>query len=182
MKSNTLEWRTEKRKLKDLILFENNPRKMTNKQLNDLKKSIKKFSLVEIPAIDTKNRVIAGNMRIQILKQLYPEDYEIDVRVPNRELTEEEAKEYLLRSNKNIGDWDIELLATYDIDLLKEVGFEDKFIDIVFYDIKLVHNEKYEVKIICENFEQYEELKKFLKLNIKDTIEYKKFMELICEK
>jgi hypothetical protein len=43
----------------------------------------------------------------------------IDVRVPNRELTELEFKEYNIRSNVSIGDWDIDILNdVLDIDLL----------------------------------------------------------------
>ncbi|NBT86363.1 MAG: hypothetical protein EBT45_07735 [Alphaproteobacteria bacterium] len=35
----------------------------------------------------------------------------IEVRVPNRQLTAWEAEEYLIRSNKNSGEWDWERLA-----------------------------------------------------------------------
>ena len=48
----------------------------------------------------------------------------IDVRVPNRELTEPEAREYLIRSNKNTGGWDDDALANnFDVEELKEWGF-----------------------------------------------------------
>lgn len=46
-----LKWHNEKRKIKDLIPFEKNPRKISDKQIKDLKKSLKRFDLVEIPAI-----------------------------------------------------------------------------------------------------------------------------------
>ena len=127
-----LNWKTEKRKVSDLKYFGGNPREMTEKQAGDLLKSIKKFNLVEIPAIDTNNRVIAGNMRIEALKKLGKENEVIDVRVPNRELTEEEAKEYLIRSNKNTGQWDFDLLANFNEDLLKEIGFESIELDKIF--------------------------------------------------
>lgn len=129
---NDLFWRTEKRKIKDLKLFENNPRKMSKQQAEQLLRSLKKFNLVEIPAIDQNNRVIAGNMRVEALRKLYGDDYEIEVRVPSRPLTEEEAREYLLRSNKNVGEWDFDLLANFDEDLLKEVGFESVELDEIF--------------------------------------------------
>ena len=35
-----LNWHTEKRKVKDLVPFEGNPRIMNDKQLEDLKKSV----------------------------------------------------------------------------------------------------------------------------------------------
>ena len=43
----------------------------------------------------------------------------------NRKLTEEEHREYMLRANKNQGEWDLDLLANIDEDLLKEVGWDD---------------------------------------------------------
>jgi len=127
-----LTWRTEKRKIKDLKLFDGNPRKMSDKQAEQLLESLKKFNYVELIAIDQNNRVIAGNMRVQALKRLGREDEEIEVRVPNRPLTEEEAREYLLRSNKNTGEWDYDLLANFSEEELNRVGFESEELDKIF--------------------------------------------------
>ena len=121
-----MKWHTEKRKLKDLHPFESNPRQLSEKQYNELKKSLEKFNLAEIPAINTDNKICAGHQRLKILHELYGKDYEIDVRVPDRKLTDKEFKEYNIRSNKNIGDWDFDILANdFEIDLLKDIGFED---------------------------------------------------------
>ncbi|MFA7327952.1 MAG: DNA methyltransferase [Candidatus Ratteibacteria bacterium] len=127
-----LNWQTEKRKVNDLKLFNGNPRKMTEKQAGDLIKSLKKFGVVEIPVIDQNNRIIAGNMRVTALQKLDRGMDEIDVRVPNRDLTEEEAREYLLRSNRNTGEWDFDTLANFDEELLKNVGFDSNELDGIF--------------------------------------------------
>lgn len=127
-----LSWHTEKRKVKDLKLYPGNPRQMTEEQAENLLTSLKKFNLVEIPAIDQDNRIIAGNMRITALKKLNRQDEEIEVRSPSRDLTEEEAREYLLRSNKNTGSWDFDLLADFSEDLLLNVGFESGELDNIF--------------------------------------------------
>lgn len=119
-----IKWTTEKRLIKDLHPFPNNPRRMTEKQAQDLINSLNKFNLAEIPAINTDNTILAGNMRIQALIKLGRGGEEIDVRVPSRALTEAEATEYNLRSNKNTGEFDFDLLANIDEVLLKEVGFE----------------------------------------------------------
>jgi len=105
-----LEWHTEKRKVDDLIPYEKNPRSMSDKQTADLKKSLKQFNLVEIPAVDTTGRIIAGHQRLKILQLLGRGEEEIDVRVPNRPLAEKEYKQYLLTSNSVTGDWDFEKL------------------------------------------------------------------------
>lgn len=51
---------------------------------------------------------------------------EIEVRTPNRELTEKEFREYNIRSNKNIGSWDMDILAnSFDTSDLIEWGFNE---------------------------------------------------------
>ena len=129
---NKLEWHTEKRKIKDLLPTENNPRKMTKEKSEQLEKSLKKFNLVEIPAINKNNKILAGHQRIKILKALGRENNEIEVRVPSRPLTEVEAKEYLIRSNKNTGEFDLELLTDFDEDMLADIGFDNLELDEIF--------------------------------------------------
>jgi len=124
MSVNKIIWHNEKRKISELIPTEYNPRILTAKQKKDLEKSIKKFDLAEIPAINTNNKILAGHMRLKVLQE-QKGDIEIDVRVPNRELTEKEAKEYLIRSNKNTGEWDWDILANeFEIQDLIDFGFE----------------------------------------------------------
>jgi len=123
-----LKWTTERRKIVDLIPAEYNPRLLTDAQAKELRKSLEKFDLVEIPAIDTDGTILAGHQRLSILKTMGREDEEIDVRVPNRKLTDQEAKEYNLRSNKNTGEWDMDKLFAMPEELLREVGFDDKAI------------------------------------------------------
>lgn len=118
-------WKTEKRKISDLVPTEHNPRRLTDKQYKDLKKSLEKFHLAEIPAINTDNTILAGHMRLKVLQKIEGENFEIDVRVPNRELSKKEADEYLIRSNKNSGEWDDDILANaFDMKDLEDWGFD----------------------------------------------------------
>ena len=126
LKSEKLKWFNDTAKLKDLIPCEDNPRILTEKQRKDLTKSLEKFDLAEVPVIDVDNKIVAGHMRIDILKELYGGDHEIDIRRPNRPLTEKEYTEYLIRSNKNTGEWDFGKLnddSKFDLGELKEWGF-----------------------------------------------------------
>lgn len=120
-----LQWRTEVRTVDDLIPQTINPRTISDKQMSDLKKSLNKFGLAEIPAIDADGRILAGHQRIKALQLLGRGGEKIDVRVPNRKLTKEEANQYLISSNKLGGDWDFESLKSFDLDLLTESGFSD---------------------------------------------------------
>ena len=125
-----IKWQNEKRKVKDLKLFEGNPREATEKQVEDLIKSLAKFNLADPLIINTDNTVISGNFRLKLLKE--KEIKEIDVRVPSRTLTKKEADELNLRLNKNVGQWDYDILANFDEKLLKEVGFESEELDEIF--------------------------------------------------
>lgn len=126
-------WHTEKRKVNKLLPYSKNPRSISDKQMNDLKKSMRKFNLVEIPAIDIGDKIIAGHQRIKALQLLGRGEEEIEVRIPNRKLTQEEYDKYLITSNAVGGDWDFEKLKAFDMDFLLNIGFESE--DLVkFWD------------------------------------------------
>lgn len=120
-----LQWHNEKRKVKDLVGNNFNPRKITPEQKKKLEDSILKFNLVEIPVIDRGNIILAGHQRIGVLITLGRGEEEIDVRVPNRELTDEEVNEYLLRSNISNGSWEEDMLQDIGKDILEQVGFSE---------------------------------------------------------
>lgn len=106
-----LVWHTEMRKIKDLKEHDKNPRKITKEQMEKLKDSIKSFNYVETVVVNLDNTILAGHMRIRALKALGRGKEEIEVKVPNRQLAPKEAEEYLIRSNKNTGEWDWDRLA-----------------------------------------------------------------------
>lgn len=117
-------WHTEKRVVDDLMPSPKNPRVMSDKTMTDLKRSLQKFNLVEIPAIDLDGRICAGHQRIRALQLLGRGKEEIEVRIPNRKLTEKEYERYMLTSNAVIGSWDFEKLKDFDFDFLIDIGFD----------------------------------------------------------
>jgi len=153
-----LKWHNEKRKVNDLVPYDKNPRKISDKQLKDLKRSLKKFGLVEIPAIDLDNRIIAGHQRLKVLQLLGHGQEEIDVRIPNRKLTPKEYKGYLLTSNALRADWDYELLRSFDTELLLGVGFNDEELSHVWDDVLETED---------DNWDEESEIKKLKKPTVK---------------
>lgn len=147
-------WTTEKRKVNDLVPFEKNPRTINDKQLKDLTRSLKKFNLVEIPAIDKNGKILAGHQRLKVLQLLGRGDEKIDVRVPNRKLTTKESEQYLISSNALGGDWDFEKLKSFDLDLLTEIGFDQ-------IELASLWDDKLEVQ--DEDFNVEQEIKKIKK-------------------
>lgn len=110
----------------NLIPADYNPREMTEKQAEELGKSIDTFGMVEPIVVNSaesrKNIIIGGHQRYQLLKQRGAKTVPV-VYVSIADIDRE--KELNLRLNKNSGSWDWDLLSAMDIDLLKLVGFED---------------------------------------------------------
>jgi hypothetical protein len=117
-----------------------NPRQITTKQYNDLKKSIEKFGIVD-PIIINKNGnvVIGGHQRLKICTALKYK--EIDCVV--LDLSKEEERELNVRLNKNTGEFDIDILANeFDIDELVDWGF--KHIDLGLNIDKINYEKEWE--------------------------------------
>lgn len=110
----------------ELIPADYNPRKMEQKDIEDLKKSLDEFGFVEPVLVnshpDRKNIIIGGHQRVSVAKMLGFEK----VPVVYAELDLEKEKELNIRLNKNHGRWDFDLLANvFEVDDLKDWGFEE---------------------------------------------------------
>lgn len=123
----------EKVKIADLKPSTYNPRKWSEEKTDQLKDSIQKFGLVDPILVNgaekRKNIVIGGHFRLKVAKDLGYK--EVPVTYISIEDIEKE-KELNIRLNKNLGDWDYELLAEFDETLLAEVGFESEDLDDIF--------------------------------------------------
>jgi len=149
-----LEWHTEKCSVAELIPNDENPRVMSQKQIEDLKRSLQKFNLVEIPVIDTDKKVLAGHQRLMVLKLLGRENEVIEVRVPNRKLSQREYDQYLLTSNRVHGDWDWEkLVQNFDLDLLAISGFDENDLSHLFEDLT-VEDDEFDVEVELEKIKK----------------------------
>lgn len=129
-----LEWRTVRRKVKDLIRYDGNPRTLSEAQLDGLKRSLRKYNIAELPAINTDGVLVAGNQRVLALSLLGRADEEIEVRIPNRTLSDAEFRDYLLTSNRSGGSWDWDALAGFDLPELLAAGFDAEDLGRVFDD------------------------------------------------
>jgi len=140
--ATTIQWRSEKRKVKDLLPADYNPRKMTEQERRDLEQSIASFGTVEPVIVNTGRRanvLIGGHQRTTIYADIGLK--EIEVRVPDRELTAKEERELNLRLNKNTGSWDPEKLKELGLDLLLDVGFGDEDMQLLFDDVDIIEDE-----------------------------------------
>ncbi len=110
-----------------------NPRKWSEDAIAQLTESIKSFGLVDPilvnSATDRKNVVIGGHFRLKVAKDLGIKEVPVVyIDIPDIE----REKELNIRLNKNLGDWDYELLAEFDETLLSTIGFDSEEIDAIF--------------------------------------------------
>lgn len=110
-----------------------NPRKWSEDAIAQLTESIKSFGLVDPilvnSATDRKNIVIGGHFRLKVAKDLGIKEVPVVyIDIPDIE----REKELNIRLNKNLGDWDYELLAEFDETLLSTIGFDSEEIDAIF--------------------------------------------------
>jgi DNA modification methylase len=116
-----LKWHTETRRVNDLIPLNYNPRTRNESKQKKLQDSISKFNLVDIPVINLDNHIIAGQRRWEVYMDTGRANEEIEVRVPNRLLAEDEVKEYNLIANTHAGEWDLPKLEANFANLYKDI-------------------------------------------------------------
>ncbi|MDR1340730.1 MAG: DNA modification methylase [Prevotellaceae bacterium] len=116
-----LKWHTETRRVGDLIPLDCNPRIRNGSKQKKLQDSISRFNLVDIPVINLDGSIIAGQRRWEVYMDTGRANEDIEVRVPNRLLTEDEVKEYNLIANTHAGEWDLPKLEASFASLYRDI-------------------------------------------------------------
>ena len=119
-------WTNEKHKLSDLKPWQRNPRQIKDKQAKLLAESFSDFGQVETIAISANGDIYNGHQRLSVLAGKYGMDYEVDVRVSSRDLTEKERERLTVYLHRGAtGEWDFDELANWDMSDLLTWGFEE---------------------------------------------------------
>jgi len=118
-------WANERRKLEDLIPWPRNPRQIKQDQAKRLGESLDDFGQVDIIAIGPGNEVYNGHQRLNVWAEQHGPEFEVDVRVASRELSEKERERLTVLLHKGAaGEWDFDALANeFELDELLEWGF-----------------------------------------------------------
>lgn len=119
-------WTNEKRRLGDLIPWERNPRQINREQAERLAESFDEFGQVETIAVSPTNDIYNGHQRLKVLMAKHGADFEVEVRVSSRALTEKEREKLTIYLHKGAaGEWDFDVLANeFELPDLIEWGFE----------------------------------------------------------
>ena len=113
--------------IKELVLMDKNPRKISKENFERLKKSLQNNKeFFEARPIICSNRtgqniIIAGNQRYKAAKELGMKKVPCVIMT----LTEEKEKEINIRDNVELGEWDFDILAEcFDQDDLENWGVD----------------------------------------------------------
>lgn len=146
MSQNASSLKIQMVKISELNPAPYNPRKWSEEATAQLTESIRRFGMVDPILVNgaagRKNVVIGGHMRLKIAKDLgYTEVPVVYINIPE----EAKERELNLRLNKNLGDWDLELLAKFDESLLGDIGFTSEELDGVF-DVEIDQPEQFDLQ------------------------------------
>ena len=147
-------------KAKDIKTGFGNPRKITKKKYDELRKSLENDGDYGIFLIDEHDNVISGNQRLSVIMKMNPETELLCKRLIG--YTESELRTINIRSNTHAGEWDLGLLADWTADLNIDLGIElnnSNLGDRKLKDMELIRYEKYDyVLLVCRNELDYNEL------------------------
>ncbi len=112
---------------------EYNPRKWSKEAVSQLRESIKKYGLVDPLLVNAsaerRGIVIGGHFRLAVIKELgIAEAPVVYVNIPDIE----REKELNLRLNKNVGEFNWDLLADFGEAFLTDIGFTSEEMDDIF--------------------------------------------------
>ncbi len=138
-----LSWTTGVREVKDLLPWQENPRKISKVALDKLKKKIVQNGFHSVIVIDTDNTILSGNQRKTALIELGINT--VDVMIPSRKLSDAERRRIGIESNINDGEWDFEKLKSFDLELLQFAGFNEKELVKFWDEEKDTKDDKFDV-------------------------------------
>ena len=170
----------------------NNPRTIDEDKLEKLKRSVKSFpemmekrQMVCVTDVDGKLYPLGGNMRLRAIKDLGMKEIPKSWVSMADEWTEEQRKEFIIKDNANLGDWNLEdLQENWDLDLISEWGVdidkaeeleaeEDDFDVELPEEAKTVLGDLYEIgehRLLCGDSTQTDTFEKIMQGELADMV------------
>jgi hypothetical protein len=156
-----LQWKLETRNIKEVVPNDKNPRKISKKATKDLETSIRKFGLCQPIVLNRDGKILGGHQRVRALETLGYTT--IDVIIPHKNLTKKEEDELTIRLNKNMGIWDIDLLANHwEPKELCEWGFSMEELGIESIPDQQEQPKKFAISIDCIDQDQLDLIEKHI--------------------
>ena len=127
--ADKITWTNNIRKLSELVPWPINPAQIGKDEAKRLEESLAEFGQIQTIAISPTNEIYDGHQRQTVwgASRKFGMDYQVDVRVSSRELTEQERKKLVIYLRKGtVGAFDFDLLANnWNFDELIDWGFTE---------------------------------------------------------
>ena len=123
-----LTWARETRKLAELVPWVDNPRQIRDADAKRLAESLDTFGQIHAIAIGPDNEVYDGHQRKNVWAACdrYGPEYEVDVRVASRPLTEAERQKLVIYLHSGAtGSWDWDKFSAWDTPTLEGWGLDE---------------------------------------------------------
>ena len=123
-----LTWTNSTRKLSDLIPWEKNPRQIKDAGAKRLVESMDQFGQIHAIAIGPGGEIYDGHQRsfVWAACERYGPDFEVDVRVASRPLTEPEREKLVIFLHSGAtGSYDWDILSSWNTPTLKSWGLDE---------------------------------------------------------
>jgi hypothetical protein len=182
-------WTNGVRRLGDLVPWEHNPRQIKEAEAGRLLDSLETFGQFQTIAIEPDNEIVDGHQRraVWAVAEKYGLDFQVDVRIANRKLTEWEKQQLSIYAHKGaVGEFDFDELASWGIeDKLLDWGFKGWELGIqndIDYDKLWQGMPEFEqedlspVKTISVHFASWEDVKAFSELMRQTITEKTKYI------
>jgi hypothetical protein len=141
-------WTNERRKLSDLVPWERNPRQIHKAEGARLAESLDTFGQIQTIAVGPDDEIYDGHQRQLVWSALdkYGPEFEVDVRVSSRALTEKEREKLVVFLHRGtVAEWDWDVLANeFDVGDLKDWGFTDFDLQMHGLDLEGVEFKEYD--------------------------------------
>lgn len=162
-----MKWILEQRNICEVYPNVKNPRRLGKRQAQELKKSLERFGLCQPIVLSQSGIIIGGHQRVHLLRSLGYDT--VDVYVPETALTQEEEEELAIRLNKNLGEWDIDVLANHwEPEKLCEWGFSMEELQLESIPGQTEEPKRFSITISCTDQDQLEMIESHVQSIVND--------------
>lgn len=158
-------------KISELRAHEANPRTITTRKFEFLKQSIQEFPdmlAIRPIIVDVQNRILCGNMRFRACLDLGM----TEIPVKKIEISEERAKELMVKDNLSYGDWDWDAL-----DFNWDISKVEQWLGKEHVDYSAIDDYQ---DVLAEVEEFYNGVKKAIQIEVGEKYDEAKDLERKC--
>jgi len=136
--ASPLTWHDERRKLGDLTPRPDNPKTITDVNAARLVQSYEEFEQPHAMLVNPDGTMLDGHQRLEQWIAKFGSDFEVDVRVPSRPLSQKEWQRLTVYLDEGTrGEWEPDMLAGWGVEAeeLEEWGMDEETLALILDEV-----------------------------------------------